>query len=178
MANFNEATRTVGKRRVVERLPYTGSGVEALGAQVTAILKTELDAQRIILDATKNYIHVEKFVKGQVDLDAEQEALNNILRSVPMAEFPQPAKKLSPYEYLFSLFRTITDEDLEVVLVLVGNMLTLDKWLPTSRKSPKVYGVPVKRLKDAPEDLIVVCGAEWSGPELEDIKFSVKGVML
>jgi hypothetical protein len=176
MPSFDEVTRSVGKRRVTERLPYSGSGVDALIAQVGAILKLEQDAQRIILDVTKSHIHLEKFVKGQPDKEEEQLLFDNIIRSNPMREYV-PEKKLSSYEQLYNMFRAVTDEGLEVVMVFVGNLVTLDKWLPVSKKDPKLFGVKVKRLKNVPDDLIIICGAEWAEAEPEDIRFTVKGVM-
>lgn len=176
MPSFNEVTRSVGKRRVVERLPYTGAGVDSLAAQVGAILKMELDAQRIILDVTKSYVHLEKFVKGQPDADEQQTLLDNVVRSNPMREYV-PEKKMSPYELLFNMFKQVTDEGLEVVLILVGNMVTLDKWLPVSKKDPRLFGIKVKRLKLVPDDTLIICGAEWAEAEPEDIRFTVKGAM-
>lgn len=176
MASFNEVTRSAGMRRVTERLPYVGAGVEALGIQVAAVLKVEQEAQRIILDVTKSYIHLEKMVKGQVDQDEEQERLNNILKSIEVHEHVTE-KKLPPHEYVHNLFRRVTDEGLDICLVLVGNMVSLDKWITVSRKDPKLYGVRVKRLKAIPDDVILICGAEWIEAELEDIRMLVKGVM-
>lgn len=176
MPSFSEVTRTAGKQRVVERHPYTGSGIDALAIQVGAILKVEQEAQRIVLDVTKSYIHVEKFVKGVPNPDELQETYNNVLTSNFMQEY-SPEKKLSPHEYLYNLFRLVTDEELEVMLVFVGNMVTLDKWVSISKKNPRLMGVPVKRLKNIPDDVIVVCGAEWRDAEPEDIRFTVKGVM-
>ena len=176
MASFNEVTRTAGKRRVTERMAYVGAGVEALGIQVSAILKMEPDAQRIVLDVTKQYIHVEKFVKGVPNPDEEQELFDLVLKGRPMEEYVTD-KKLSSFEYLYNLFKTITDEGFEVVLVFVGNMVTLDKWVPVSRKDPRLLGVPVKRLKNVPDDTIIVCGAEWRDAEPEDVRLTVKGAM-
>lgn len=176
MASFNEVTRVLGQRRVTERVPYSGAGVDSLAAQVGAILKVETGAQRIILDVTKDHIKVEKFVKGSPNPDEEQELLDNVLKSVPMSEFA-PEKKVSSYEQICSMFKLITDEGLEIASVFVGNMVTLDKWLPTSKKEPRVCGVKVRRLKSVPDDVIIVCGAEWVGAEPEDIRYTVKGVM-
>lgn len=176
MASFNEVTRTVGKRRMTDRILYSGSGTDALAAQVGAILKVEQDAQRIILDVTKPYIHVEKYVKGVPNPDEEQELFDAVLKERPMLEYV-PEKKISPYEYLYNMFRVITDEGLEVSLIFVGNMAVLDRWLPISKKNPRICGVVVKRLNNVPDDLIIVCGAEWSEALPEDIKYTVKGVM-
>jgi hypothetical protein len=176
MSSFNEATRTVGRKRVIEHHPYTGVGVDALGAQITAILKGIPEAQRIVLDATKQYIHLERFVKGEPDKAEEQARYDFLLGNIPMHEYV-PEKKLPPYEFVFNMFRQVTDEGLEVVLALSGNLVTLDKWIPLSKKLPKLFGVPVRRLKNVPEDLLIICGAEWIEPEIEDIKFTVKGAI-
>lgn len=176
MASFNEVTRTAGRRRVTDRLPYAGAGIDALATQVGAILKVEQDAQRIILDVTKSYIHVEKFVKGAVDPDADQERYDNILRNVPMREFLTD-KKLSPFEYIYRLFKEVTDEGLSVALIFAGNMVWLDRWIPLSKKEPKLLGIPVRRIKNIPEDALIVCGAEWVEAEPEDIRFTVKGAI-
>ncbi len=176
MASFDEVTRTVGKRRVTDRIPYTGSGTDALAAQVGAILKTEKGAQRIILDVTKPYIHVEKFMKGAVDEEAEQARLDNVLRSIPMKEF-LTERKLSPHEYIFKMFKEVTDEGLEVALILTGNMVWLDRWLTLSKKDPKICGVEVRRARHIPEDALILCGAEWREAEPEDFRFTVKGAV-
>lgn len=176
MASFNEVTRTVGRKRVTERHPYTGSGVDALGAQVTAILKTMPEAQRLVLDATKPYIHLERFVKGEPDAAEEQIRYDNVLSAVPMLEFV-PERKLSPFEFVYNMFRQVSDEGLEVVLVLSGNLVKLNDWIPMSKKDPRLFGVRVRRLKNVPDDLLVVCGAEWLEPEIEDIKYTVKGAI-
>lgn len=179
MASFDQVTRSATMTRVTERLPYTGGGVDALIAQVSAILKMEKEAQRIILDVTKPYVHLEKYVRGVSNEEAKEELqtrYDEVTRNVPMKEFV-PEKIGSKYEYVHQLFRQVTDEGFEVVLVLVGNISTLDAWISVSRKDPKLFGVQVKRLRSAPSDVIIVCGAEWKEAEVEDIRFTVKGVM-
>lgn len=176
MASFNEVTKSVGTKRVTERVPYHGAGVEALGVQVSALLKAEQEAQRIVLDVTKGYIHLEKMVKGQPDTEEEQERLDNALRNIEMREFVTE-KKLAPTDYLHGLFRQITDDGLEVCLIVIGNHVSLDKWIPISKRNPRLFGVRIKRLKSVPEDVILVCGAEWVEAEFEDIRLTVKGVM-
>lgn len=176
MPSFDEVTRAVGKVRVTDRIPYTGAGVDSLTAQIGAILKVEKDAQRIILDVTKDYIHVEKLAKITVDKDEFQERLDTLIRSVQMRE-SVPEKPMPRFEYVHHLFRQVTDEGLEVALILVGNLTTLEKWIPMSAKSPRLFGVRVARVKNVPAELILVCGAEWHEAEIEDIRFTVKGVM-
>lgn len=176
MASFDEATKSVRMRRVIERVPYVGSGVSSLIAQVGAILRTEQAAQRVILDVTKSYIHVERLVKGVADQDEEQERYDNVLRTCPMNEYA-PDAKLAPYEYLFKLFKQVTDEDLEVTHVLVGSLQMLHKWVALSTRSPKLYGVRVKQLRNIPDDVIIICGSEWLEAEPEDVRYTVKGVI-
>jgi len=176
MASFNEVTSTVGQRRVTERVQYSGAGVDSLIAQVAAILKVETGAQRVILDVTKDHIKVEKFVKGTPNPDEQQELFDEVLKSTMMSEY-FPEKKVTSYEQICNMFKQVTDEGLEVTLVFVGDMATLNNWLPVSKKEPKICGIKVKKLKNIPDDVIIVCGAEWVGAEPEDIKFTVKGVM-
>lgn len=178
MPSFSDVVKHMATKRVRENIPYVGSGVESLGVQVSAILKVETEAQRIVLDVSKPYILLEKLVPDDKKGEEQTDAYEYLVSHVPMREFAPDEKVIkSPYEYMNGLFRQITDESLEVVLILVGNLRTLDAWIQVSPKNRKLYGVPVRQLKKVPDDVIILCGAEWRDADPEDVKLTVKGTM-
>jgi hypothetical protein len=84
----------------------------------------------------------------------------------------------NPRLFIQTMFEEINRQGYEVSHVLVGEDSALFPWIDIPRKIKRLYGVPITKSAEIPNDVLVICGAidRDSGPE--DVEYSVKGTIL
>jgi hypothetical protein len=175
--SFESMTRNIGMRKTIERHPYIGQGIDGLTAQLNALLKSEKLTQRVILDVNKDFIHVEKLVKGTPDPDELFKRFDASIRGNQIHEYSPKDENLSSAEQFLDMFRQVSDEGLEISFIVCGNLVRLSSWIRIPLRNPKLFGVNVVQIGNIPDDVVLVCGSEWKEAEPEDITFSVKGTL-
>ena len=165
-------------RRVKEKLPYHGKGVDELIATLRRILTEFPKTQKVTLEVGVPFIRIERAVPE----DAEPEirlSHHDAIRACKMEEY-KPEQALTSLQQLHEIFHIILQEGLEVGFILASDKYAFQEWLkiriPNNRM--RVFGVPLVISTELPEDVFVVCGTPEQEAEADDIQFSVKGVLL
>lgn len=162
---------------VKDRIPRNGKGPDNLLAQLGQYLKEPENrfVQKIVVDATKQYIYVEKKVPKEKAVDQVGMTLHEAIRLVPMEEVsPDNGVTPTPMWWVVEAFKKVNNNGYETSHALVGGKSSVYPWLGVSRSSKHLFGVPLYIVGEIPDDVLIICGSRVRDADPEDIEYSVK----
>ena len=161
---------------VRERIPYTGKGVDALLALLRRVLVENPYPQEFVCRIGQP-IEIAKLVTP--DAAPEKMSFHDALRSKRMEEYTLEKDKTS-FQVLWDMYGVVQAEGLEVSHIAVGDKFQFQNWLGIriAQNRMSFYGAPVMVVPELPADVFLVVGSEKRDAEPEDIRFSVKGVIV
>ncbi len=172
--------------RIKDRVPRSGKGAMNLLSQLTQYLTSAENryVQKIVVEAEHPYIYFEKLVdKDSVPPEAGM-TFHDAVRTVPMEEVTfddatahssRPGGLLpSKLDYIHELFQRVTKNGFEVGQILVGGKSQLYEWINLPRASERLFGVPIEKVPEIPNDVVIACAARTRICDPEDVEFSVK----
>ncbi len=178
------SNKSEGFVKVKDRIPYHGKGVDEL---IGAIRKLFADpgnkyAQKIVFEVGVPHIYLEKLVPQGEAPEVPQLSIHDIVRTSEMEEYDTTdteESKRTAAQKLGEMFEMIQDRSLQAVLILVGSKTKFQKWLGIRlhHSTPTVFGTPLQVLGELPDDAFIICGAPSRVSDIDDIRYSVKGVI-
>lgn len=162
---------------VKDRVPRSGKGVDNLLSQLTQYLRQPENkwVQKMVIDAQRIYLYFEKLVPKDQAPEEVDMTWHNAVRKVPMEEVGQSDGV--PAVYLHELFQKVTKNGYEVCQVLVGSNSGLYKWADIPRRDERLFGVPITKDGDIPDDIVILCGGVHRECDPEEVAYSVKGTL-
>lgn len=130
--------------------------------------------QKVVVDRTAP-IKVTRLVMappsaGEVPEELQDDDIVSAARNVEMEEFSF-IENLSPFEYLYHAFHTLSLRKLKARTMVVASITALQKWLKANYVS-EVYGIEVREHKEIPEGVLLLVATGADDPET--IVFSLK----
>jgi hypothetical protein len=161
---------------VKERIPYTGKGVDALLSLLRRVLVENPYTQEFTCRIGQP-IEIVKLVTPESA--PEKMNLHDAIRAKRMEEYTVEKSK-SAFQALWDMFAVVQAEGLKVSHIVVGDKFQFQTWLGVriAQNRMDFYGTPVVPLPELPGDTFLVIGSEKSDAEPEDVRFSVKGVIV
>jgi hypothetical protein len=164
--------------RIKDKVPRNGKGVDNLLSQLAQYMRLPENKyiQKVIIDAERPYLYFEKLVQKE---DAPPEAgvtFHDAIRKSPMTEIEvDPViAATSPLKYVDEMFRAIAKEGYETSHILIGSKSLLFKWIDLPKNSDRLFGTPLHKVSDIPNDVVIACASETRVGDPDDIEFSIK----
>lgn len=161
--------------RVKDRVPRNGKGPENLLAQLGQYLKDPGNkyVQKIVVDARKPFLYVEKMVPED-QAEKTDLSLHEAIRNKPMTEINLEGAAL---EAVWKLFWEISKNGYETAHLVVSPNSKLYEWVSLPRQSERLFGVPIHKMPEIPDDVVILTGATVREADPEDIEYSAKGTI-
>ena len=133
---------------------------------------------RLVVDARQDNLEYWRVVS---DDEAAEKSISNhdMLRQIDMEEYDQFLEEgeegKSPLEQLFEIFEMFEDAGVTPSFILSGaSPSDIRKWVPMSRKSKTIFGVPLQLESTLGDDVLVFCGSRVKEETAADIEYAVK----
>jgi hypothetical protein len=135
------------------------------------LVSTALDAPEGLLCLTIDLERLIFKVTQALPYAPDQSSAYQFVAAQPIEEVL--LSKDNPYEELFQIFDRFRQEELFVTHFLCGSE-KLQSWLRIPKRVTQVFGRPIVRSPELPEDVFLVCASEDPQGSLEDVQFSIK----
>ena len=162
---------------VKDRVPRSGKGVDSLLNQLGQYMRIPLNkyVQKIIVDVSRPYLYFEKLVRKEEVPPETDLSFHDAIRIVPMEEVVfDNGVDITPLQYIDQMFRIITNHGYETGHILIGKKSGIFKWLDLPRSHERLFGTPLHKIAEIPDDVIIACAAKTRECDPEDIQLSVK----
>lgn len=167
---------------IKEVMPLADKGsVDAITAVVNTVLK-QPGIVRLVIDARQDNL---EFWRGVSEDEASEKSISqhDMLRQVDMEEYDQYLEDGDPpkssYHQMFEIFEMVEDAGCSPNYILTGgSMADIRKWIPISRKTKTMFGIPVIFEGTLEDDVLIVCGSRTKEATSADIEYAVKVTML
>lgn len=162
---------------IKEPIPISSKDTET----ILMVVKNALSQQGVVkftVDARKEFIDFWR-VASEEEAAELGVSFDEALITVEMEEYDpfdtDQVDPKTPFQQMFDMFEMIEDSGCVPSHILFGSSpLDLRKWIPMSRKSKVLFGVPVHFLNSLEHDVLIVCGAKDTDPTAVDIEYAVK----
>lgn len=167
----------IGPVLVKEPIPISSKDTDTILMVVKSVL-SQPGVVKFIVDARKDFIDFWRVASEEVAAELGV-SFGEALSRVEMEEYdPYDTDKVvekTSFQQLFEMFEMIEDAGCIPSHVLSGcGPLDLRKWLPLSRKSKTVCGVPLHFVNELEHDVLILCGAKEVDATAADILYAVK----
>jgi hypothetical protein len=163
--------------RVKDRVPRSGKGSTNLLTQLGQYLTAPENryVQKIVIEAEQPILYFEKLVpKEEVPPEAGM-TFHDAIRVIPMEEVGfDVGTSPHPLAYIHELFLKVTRNGFEVGQILIGGSSQVYEWLGLPRASERLFGVPIAKIPEIPNDVVIACASRTRVCDPEDVEFSVK----
>ena len=162
---------------VKEPIPISSKDTET----VLMVVKNALSQPGVVkftVDARKDFIDFWRVASEEAAAEMGV-SFSEALSRVEMEEYDpydtdEVGEKTS-YQQVFEMFEMIEDAGCAPSHVLSGcGPIDLRKWIPISRRSKALFGVPVHFVDEIEHDVLVICGAKETDPTAAEIQYAVK----
>lgn len=162
---------------VKEPIPISSKDTETILMVVKHAL-SQPGLVKFTVDARKNFIDFWRVASEEAAAELGV-SFGEALSRVDMEEYdPYDTDKVgekTSFQQVFEMFEMIEDAGCLPSHVLSGcSPLDLRKWLPLSRKSKSVCGVPLHFVGELEHDVLIVCGSKEVDATASDIQYAVK----
>lgn len=155
----------------------SSSGLDAVMIAVKKTLQ-QPGVVRLVVDARQNNL---EYWRSVSDDEGSEKSISyhDMLRQVGMEEYEQYVDKgentKTPFEQMFEMFEMVEDSGCVPNFILFGaGPVEIRKWLPVSRKSKTLFGVPLYFESTLEDDVLVLCSSRIKDATAADIEYVVK----
>lgn len=165
---------------IKDRVPREGKGVDSLLTQLGAYMRLPENklVQKILVDASRLYIYFEKLLPKEDAPEHTELTFHDAIRKVQMAELVLDKDALATSsDVIKEMFLDIARNEYEASHALIGAKTKFYSWTGLPRKIDRLFGLPIHKVPELPEDVLILCGAATRECDPEDIQYSIKWTM-